>query len=153
MITYKVEKWHDCWRDLAPMWRGHWNETGLHRDVTDLGVDIERYNKIEDAGALQVLVAREDGKAIGYHLCLICSHPHYYETVIALTDTYFLHPDYRKGMIGIKMLREVERILFSRGVKKLFIQTRVADPIDHSRIFEFLGYEPTEKVFGKVLHA
>lgn len=150
-VTYGVEKWEDCWRDISSLWSAHWEELALNKDIIKLNVNIERYIQLSKSGHLHVVVARDGGKAIGYHISMIDYHLHYADTLMAVTDVYYIAKGYRRGTTGIKLFREVERTLAKRGVKKFFIQTKVHDDLDHSRIFEYLKYRHVEKLYAKTL--
>jgi len=151
MVQYGVERWEDCWRDIQYLWDAHWNELALNRDTIKLNVDIDRYVALSTSGHLHVVVARDEGKAVGYHLSILDYHLHYKDTLMAVTDVYFIAKGYRRGTTGIKLFKEVERTLAERGVKKFFIQTKVHDDLDHSRIFEYLKYRHVEKLYAKTL--
>lgn len=149
MITYMIEPWSACWPELQPLWDAHWQEVAINRDSIKLAIDFDSYASFEANGSLQVMVAREDGAVIGYHLSMIRPHLHYVHDLHAFTDVYFISKDHRKGSVGVQLFREVEKAWKARGVKKAFTGTKLH--LDMSKLFEHLGWTETERLFTKVL--
>ncbi len=149
MITYQVEDFNNLRPELETLLPLHWEEIALNRDKIKLDVDWDAYQSIRDRNALHVLTVRDDSKLIGYHICIVTPHLHYKSTLHALTDVYYILPEYRKGMTGIKMFKELEKSLRSLGVKKVFTGTKMH--LDMGRIFEHLGYNQAEKMYSKYL--
>ena len=102
MATFQVEKFEDCWQEMAPYWPLHWEELALDKERIKPNADIERYISLSQNGILQVVTAREDGKLIGYHFSIIGTHLHYKHVLMANTDMYWLHPYHRKGNTGLQ---------------------------------------------------
>lgn len=149
MITYMVEPWSSVWPELQPLWNEHWEQVALNRDTIKLNVDMEAYANYEAQGALHVLVVREDGKVIGYHLSIIRTHLHYKDSLNAFTDVYFLDHAHQGSTVGVKMFKEVEKSLRARGVEKMFTGTKVS--LDRGDLFEHLGWTLTEKLYTKYI--
>lgn len=147
MITFMVEPWSSVWPELQPHWNAHWEEVAVNKDKFGLDIDFEAYADYERRGCLHVVVARDAGKVIGYHLSIVRPHLHYKQTLNAFTDVYYIAPPYRKGSVGIKLFREVEKTLKARGVVKMFTGTKLS--LDRGRIFEHLGWSETERLYTK----
>lgn len=149
MITYQVENWSDCVAELEPLWASHWDEVAMNKDTIPLEVSYESYLLLESQGQLHVLTARCDGKIIGYHISLVRPHLHYASSLSAFTDVYYISPEHRKGMVGVRLFKEAESTLKARGVDKMFTGTKLS--LDMSRIFEHLGWTETERLFTKYI--
>lgn len=149
MITFHVESWSDVWREMEPHWKGHWEEVAMNRDTILLDPDIEAYNAMERVGGLHIVVAREAGALVGYHISLVRPHLHYRNDLHAFTDLYYIAKSHRKGSAGVRLFKEVERTLKARGVVKMFTGTKLS--LDMSRIFEYLGWTETERLFTKYI--
>jgi N-acetylglutamate synthase-like GNAT family acetyltransferase len=67
----------------------------------------------------------------------------------AFEDIYFIKKEYRKGRVGIKLFQYAESVLKGIGVNRIIMHTKVH--LDHSRLFEYLGYKHTDKLFTKIL--
>lgn len=149
MITYAVEPWSKAWPEMEPLWNAHWEEVATNKDKIKLAVDFDMYRDFETTGRLHLVVARENGKVVGYHLSVVRTHPHYKTSLTAYTDVYFLSKECRKGFAGVRLFREVERTLKARGVEKMFTGTKKS--LDMTRVFEYLGWTETERTFTKYI--
>lgn len=150
MLTFKREDWLDIRKTIYPIWKRHWDEIGTDKDKIPLDPDWQKYDDLADGGALHILGARDErGYLVGYVFSLIGPHLHYRSTKCAFFDLYWLEPEYRKGMNGVRLFREAEKSLKACGVRKLFGQTKVYK--DMSLIFQRLGWKQAEIVFTKVL--
>lgn len=149
MITYQVEKWKDALPEMEPILIKHWREIALGHDKVPLDIARDRYQALCDSGILHVVTARDDGVMIGYHVALITPHLHYNSTIHGMTDVYFILPEYRKGFVGIKLFKFVEKDMKERGVKKIFTGTK--KHLDMGRVLEHLGYTATETTYTKFI--
>lgn len=149
MITYAVEGWFDALAEMEAMWPLHWLEIATNREEIPLEPNYREYGMLANAGVVHVMVAREHGRMIGYHVTMVKSHIHYAGLMSGFVDMYFIHPDFRYGFTGIALFREAERTLRARGVRKIFTATKVSK--DMSVIFKRLGYTHAENLFTKYL--
>ncbi len=150
MLSFQVERWAEFWRDCQELLPIHWNELALDKDTIALGVDDKRFATIDEQGLLHILTVRSRGEMVGYYLAIVMPHLHYKDAgLMAFTDMYFLHPDYRKGLNGITFLKEAERTLKERGVVKMYISHKVH--LDHTKLFDRLGWKMSDKAFTKLL--
>jgi N-acetylglutamate synthase-like GNAT family acetyltransferase len=67
----------------------------------------------------------------------------------AIEDLYFVTKSFRKGRVGIRLFQYAEKVLKERGVQRIVMHTKVH--LDNSKLFEYLGYKMTDKVFTKML--
>ena len=148
-ISFQVEPYASCRGDIEPHLPSHFKEIALNQEAVPLDVDWHTYNEMADKGALHIVTARKSGALVGYIVGFVRTHPHYKSTLHTFTDIFWLHPDCRKGMTGVKLFREYERSLKARGVVKVFIASKCH--LDMSPIFERLGWHRTEVVYSKVL--
>jgi GNAT superfamily N-acetyltransferase len=68
----------------------------------------------------------------------------------AFEDIYYLKKEYRKGRVGLRLFQFAEDVLKKEGVNRVIMHTKVF--LDNSRLFEYLGYKFTDKLFSKVLN-
>jgi len=149
VIVFDVEPWSQVRPEMAHLWPAHYEEIATNRDKIKLDPDFESYANYEATGALHVVVARESGEIVGYHISIIRPHLHYKGSLSAFTDVYYLAPDQRRGLAGVKLFREVEKTLKARGVEKLFSGTKVS--LNMGPIFERLGWTLTEHLYTKFI--
>lgn len=95
----------------------------LHKDeveaeVTALPVVINRdlYDVLHDAGALVCVGAFDGGRMVGYAIALLSPNFHYRMTTAA-HDVLFLHRDYRKPRLALRLIDAVEAECKARGAQ------------------------------------
>ena len=145
--TYQVEPYCAVREEVRGLLALHWAEIAQNRDKIKLAVDEDAYERMQVAGLLHIVTARVDGRLIGYCVHFVNRHLHYKNDLMAGCDIYFIHPDHRRGRIGLQLFAEVERTLKARGVKKIIFIVNCAH--DHRAIFHRLGYADTEMVLTK----
>lgn len=148
-ILFQVEKWRDTLPEMEPILVKHWHEIALGHDKVPLDIGRDKYQAMCDAGVLHIVTARDDGVLVGYHIAIISGHLHYIGTLHAITDVYFVLPEYRKGFTGIRLFKFVEVVMRSLGVKKLVTGTKLH--LDIGRVLQRLGYAATETVYTKYI--
>lgn len=149
-IYYVHEKMEDSLMDeMEVLWNNHWEEIANYQKKIKLSVDKEWYKEMQDVGLYQTITVRDDGTLIGYIGFVISTHPHYRDNIFASMDNVFIHKDYRKGTIGIKLFKEAEKLLKELGVDIILMRSKVH--FDLSKIFEYMDYIPMEKTYSKFI--
>jgi L-amino acid N-acyltransferase YncA len=146
-ITYALEPWATYYRDCEPLWPEHYTEIAVDKDRMPMRPDVATYQALDAAGRLQIVVARDDGRMVGYVLSVIRPHLHYADVLCGYEDAYFLTQSRRRGMVGVKLLREAVRYMQSVGVQKAFFMTKVS--LNMGPIFERMGFTMTDVVYSK----
>lgn len=118
-----------------------------------LNIDDEFYQTLENAGALRILVVYDDNMLpIGYSMSIISPDIHDDDALVATTTAFFLAPDHRAGMAGVKLLRVTEAALAAHAPGARW---RVGIPIDVERdtgkVLERVGLHAFERVYTKNL--
>ena len=89
---------------------------------------------------------REAGKLVGYFVGFVAPGLHY-ETCLTLTmDIFYVHPDHRRGIGGLKLFRAVEKEAKRRGVQRMLVGSKCH--ADASTLFERLGYTEVERYYS-----
>lgn len=148
-IEYSTEKFRAAWPEIETLIEAHWSEIAIDRDKIPLDVDVDQYFAMDDANRLHVLTVRDNSRLIGYHIAIVSGMLHYKSTLHAITDVYFILPEYRKGTVGLRMFKEFEQRMRNVGVQKLFTGTKRHK--DMGQLFEYLGYDETERLFTKYI--
>jgi hypothetical protein len=126
--------------------RQHWAEVAQFPDIQQLDPDWDQYELFEKKGRLWALTARDQGVLIGYISVLLGNHLHYKTLKTAVEDVHFLHPDYRKGLTGYRLLALTRKAMALRGVQFWALRTKVQH--DHGLLFERLGLEKHDMVYA-----
>lgn len=148
-ISYATEAWPDVVDELQAHWKAHWAEVAMHKDCVPLDPNYAEYQRLHDTGQLHVTVARCRGECIGYLTAIVRPHLHYAHSLSAFYDLYYVRPEHRLWMTGVKLFASAEKALKARGVQRLFTGTKLSK--DASRIFERSGWDEAERLFIKYI--
>jgi hypothetical protein len=150
-LSMQVEAYSDMLEEAKPLYQRHWEELGLDRDAVLLAPDWQRYAALEAAGALSIVTVRCRGKLVGYSFMVVLPGMHYATTLEAVMDMFWIAPEHRGRMGGLRLFRAVERELIRRGVRRVHVGSKLHR--DSSRLFVAMGYQPVEQWFSKMLEA
>ena len=148
MITYHDEDPTVFFKELAPILPEHYEELCVTKDFP-LEPDLAAYERLRVAGMLKAVTCRNDGELVGYIIFIVQPHLHYMSCITAFEDLYYVKKEYRKGRTGIKLFQFSEEVLKDAGVGRIIMHTKIH--MDNSRLFEYLGYKNTDKLFTKLL--
>jgi len=133
--------------EATPLLYRHWEESALDKERVPLDPDWARYASLEAMGALSVVTMRERGRLVGYSCMVVQPGLHYRSCLEARMDIFWLAPECRGRMGGVRLFRAVERELQRRGVKRIYAGSKLHK--DVSSLFVKLGYVPIERWFSK----
>jgi len=148
-ITYQVEQIRTVYAEAENLLVAHWNEIAMYKDI-HIDPNLQRYLSLEQYGCCVLCTVRAEARLVGYVVYLISRNMHY-NLLEALGDLHYLHPDYRKSGIGLKMLKFGEEEMRRRGVVLLIGRTKADPQLNHGAIFEHLGYDKQDIVYTKRL--
>ena len=149
-LTFQKENYDDFRLELMDLVIDHWQDVALNKDTVPLNPNWETYGALCDQGVAHVLTARtEEGKLVGYSVCLMGPHLRYKDEKWAEGDVFFLHPEHRRGLAGLKMMKAVEEMMKTLGATKIVQKVKLHR--DVGKIFERLGYNAIERVYVKDL--
>lgn len=150
MISYRVESMDECLEDMRHLWMVHWDEIALDKDKIALEPDVDTFRALESAGALHIVVGRDEaGQVVGYHVSVVRRHLHYRSSLTAYVDMYFIHPEHRRGRVGIQLFLHAEKTLRELGVQRVYTGTKLHK--DVGRLLEFMGHKETERLYTKFI--
>jgi N-acetylglutamate synthase-like GNAT family acetyltransferase len=127
----------------------HWGEIALDKEKIKLNPDIDTFQLLEDCDHLHIITLRDDGKLVGYHASIVRAHLHYKDSLTAYVDMYFIHPDYRKGRVGIDLFKYAEKSLSERGCERIYTGTKLHK--DMGVLLSRLGHKETERLYVKYI--
>jgi GNAT superfamily N-acetyltransferase len=148
MIEYAVEDPTTFIDELKGLLPVHYDELCVTTDFP-LMPDYVAYGRLCAADMLKCIVARSDGELVGYALFIVQPHLHYVTCKTAFEDVYFLRKDHRLGRTGIRLFQFAEQALRDAGVNRIIMHTKIH--LDNSKLFEYLGYKMTDKLYTKLL--
>ena len=146
----QVEKWADALPELLKLFPLLWEDVAVDKDRFRAECDTDKYASLDSLGILHLVTAREGKCLVGYFLVFVTPNAHYKgQGLMAFTDLYFLLPDYRGGANSLKLFSFMEKTLREKGVVKIYSSHKIHR--DHSAMFNFLGYQPTDTIYSKCL--
>lgn len=148
MIEYTVADLATFIEEMKALLPVHYDELCVTKDFP-LMPDYAAYGRLDVAGMLKCIVARVDGELVGYALFIVQPHLHYMTCKTAFEDLYFLRKDHRLGRTGIRLFQFAEAALRADGVNRIIMHTKIH--LDNSKLFEYLGYRHTDKLYTKLL--
>jgi len=149
MISYQIEDWFATKLKMEWLFPLHWKEVATYKEKIKLDLDYESYDELASKGDLLIITVRDGLKIVGYYWLIVKKHLHYKKSLTAFTDMFFLHPDYRKGMVGVNIFKFAEKILKEKGVERLIVSSKTSH--DKSKIFERLKFDKVETVYTKFI--
>lgn len=140
-----TEKIQECW-DLL---QDHREELATHKNIMVLKPDIKKYKSLEDSGQLITLALYDGDKIVGYSVTLLVNALHYADLPVAQNDIIYIRKDLRKGLWGIKLIKETEKLAASRGAK--FITFHGKEKTAFSELMPKIGYGVQDIIFSREL--
>jgi GNAT superfamily N-acetyltransferase len=147
-IRYIVEDPATFIEELKDIIPAHYDELCVTKDFP-LAPDYEAYGRLYVAQMLKCITARDENGLIGYAIFIVQPHLHYKSCKTAFEDIYFLKKEHRLGRTGIRLFQFAEEALRADGVNRIIMHTKIH--MDNSRLFEYLGYKHTDKLYTKIL--
>lgn len=134
---------------LAPMLRRHWDEVALHKGLMRLDPDWLRYRAMEQRGLLLCLALEVDGRVVGYTLGTVAPHLHYQNLTVYANDAIYIEVEHRGGGVGLRLMRETERVARSRGAEMAAWHAKQGTRMD--ALMPRLGYGVQDIIYTRAL--
>lgn len=150
-LKFAIEPLAYCKNELLGLLPIH--DELLNTSGAKMNPDWVMYDSAASCGTFYVVTARviDTDQIVGYFWAFLTYHPHHSDMLCAFTDTYFLHPEYRKGRNGMNLIKAAKSLLKDRGARVLYIGVRIDAENDKSKVFEYLGFEPIEMSYRVLL--
>ena len=147
--VYAVELYKQIKEEAAALMVQHYSELSVTGEDGLFDPDDTQYEWLCDKGMLSIVTVRADGKLVGYHASFLKTHMHRRSLLTAYTDTFFILPEHRRGMVGYKLFKYVTEVLKRRGVKWIYAGVRLSN--DVGLVLERQGYKKFEQTYLKVI--
>ena len=110
--------------------------------------DVPRFEMLEQAGVLLMLGVFVHGELVGYSINIFARHLHY-EFMLMQNDALFLLPEHRQGRVGLRLLRETERLARERGAVYMVWHAKPNTALD--AMLPKMGYGVQDILYSKEL--
>jgi hypothetical protein len=137
MIEFAVEPLVSAQRDIESLLPAQWAHTG--DSEVECKPNWSLYRQFNERGACIVVMARHDGRAIGYLSAFVYPHPNAIGELVAEIPTYFVAEGPMRALTMSRMVDFTLALLAERGVFKVSIDTSA----EHSagRLWELKGFK------------
>lgn len=149
-LTFQLEPVSACWDEVLALAEQHWAGTKSYRRHEPFLPSKERYRSYNDAGIFQLITAREDAKLVGY-VGLYRSISMHSQLPMVTEDTFYLHPDYRRGRTALRFLKYLEALCVEWGVHEILFSCEVDNETGIKGLLSLLGYQPVIQQYSKIL--
>ena len=130
-VTIKPSTVAEMRRHGPALFKAHYEEVALNKDITKLDPDWESYAKLEKMDLLIMLAAWREKKLIGYSASvLVPQHLHYRDICYAQNDVLFVAPEHRGGSLGARLIRETEQAAREHGATRYFWHAKKGSALD-----------------------
>ena len=147
-ITIQQERLADCLEEFIALIPYHYDEVCIFdKTKTKLKPDWSVYFEMEITGRFFMMTCRKDGKMIGYYTSFLVPHTHYKDRIVSQSDTIFIKKEYRKGLIGLKLIRLAEEKLREIGVNIITLRVKTDGRLH--RLMDRLEYKPFDTTYFK----
>lgn len=150
-LKVQWERFSRIFREIAPLTRVNWDESGMLTDRLDFDPDWDRYLEFERAGILHILTARKSGKLIGYVVALLHPHIEHASVPCATIKTVWLAKEERSGTLGIRLLKQAFRGLENSGARIFMVADKGHKNGALGRILRGMGFAKDETIYAKVI--
>lgn len=146
MILVNQSAVEACWETLDKLAR---ENVDIDKDEPALDINWPLFIRLQHERALMLVVARLDGRIIGFAMYYVMRHPHHQRVLIAQCDSLVVERDHRGKSVASRMIRGAEHILRNREVAYIIHdQKQVADI---TPLCAKLGYRLEAQSYRKVL--
>ena len=150
MIEFKIiRSVAEIREPISVLLEQHYEELTLDRDIMVLAPNWDQYQRLLDQKELSVLAAYFGGQLVGYSVFFIYNNIHYKNNIMAKNDVLFLSGPYRRGRLGINLIKRSEQHLRELGVSKILWHVKCHS--DFRPILHRLGYVDEDIMVGKAL--
>jgi len=150
-IQFSEEKIKDTIEELKPLLEAHYKEVHLFPDKIPFNPDYDTYLAMEEAGVINLITVRDEGKLIGYTVAFLYPNLHYQDHVYAVNDIIYLDPLYRKEGHVDTLLRYAENVYKRLGASVMTLHMKVGIPFKGA--CERNGIELKEHMYMKYIGA
>lgn len=134
---------------VSHLLKNHWLESAKNKDLMVLSPDGAKFKMLELQGSLFCLYAYCDDKVIGYSANIVNTHLHYSDLMVCYNDVLFIDQDHRGSSIGLKLIKETEKVAVERGAEVMLWHAKEDTAL--AGILPRLGCNVHEKIFSKQL--
>ncbi len=151
MEKFQLEKASpELFEEMLPLLTLHYKSVAHFQDI-EFSPDYQTYLKLAEIGMLRIFTAREEkGNAlIGYAVFFVRPNLHYKNSLQAVQDILFIHPEARG--FGKRFIEWTEDVLRAEGVQAVYHHVKAKPDLNFSPLLERIGYTLVDLIWAKRL--
>lgn len=129
-----------------PLMQRNWAETGMDFPFAPAR---ERFEQAQAMGISVALGAFHEDALVGYAHGVLIGHPFNPEVLVCATDTVYVLPEHRDGVLPGRLILSMERIARERGARYVFWHLQAGSRI--AQVMNDHGYRDIDVVKVKEL--
>ncbi|HEY5993656.1 MAG TPA: GNAT family N-acetyltransferase [Gallionellaceae bacterium] len=133
--------------ELFPLLQLHRDELATNKALMELAPNVDAYRALEQSGALLALVAYREEEIVGYSINFIGQHMHYSGLRYAHNDALYVAPEHRGGRLGLRLMRETERLAKEKGARMMMWHAKTDTTLE--KLMTRTGYAVQDIIFSK----
>ena len=149
-LTFQHETYEQVIDDIKPLLTKHWQEIARNKDKIPLNPDYSVYTALGRGKHLRIYTARLNGVLVGYAIYFVRQHPHYQNSIWAVSDIFWLDGNVRGLGLGRGLFQFTEESLRAEGVAVMHTTYKVEHPAA-GNLLESMGHELIEHGRAKML--
>ena len=147
-LMFSIEPVEQCWNELLVLAEQHWAGTKSYRRHEPFQPSFERYQACNQQGFFQLFTARDDARLVGYFGVYLSPSMHS-QLLMATEDTFYLHPEYRKGRNALRFIHHIENQCRAWNVHEIMFSCEMDNAVAN-KLLEYLDYEPVILQYRKI---
>lgn len=148
-LTFQLELVETVWNEVMVLAELHWRGTTGFRRHEPFDPSFARYQACNASGFFQLFTARDGPRLAGYFGMYLSPSMHS-QRLMATEDTFYLHPDSRKGTNALRFIKHIEAQCRVWGVQEILFSCEIDNPVAN-RLLERLDYQPVIMQYRKHL--
>ncbi len=148
-ITFYYEKYKDILDDLKIILPAFFAEVDIYPESPEPNIDHDQFTSLDEAGKLQVVTAREDGKLVGFHISMVLNDIFYKHILTAYVCFYYLKPESRGKGNGASMFAFADNGFKDLSVERIFMSRKIY--MKNEKLFDSLDYTKIEETYTKFI--
>lgn len=134
---------------MRDLFKDHWEEIASNKGKRNLHINENLFITIEEMGQLLTLGVFIENKLVGYSVNFLTIDTHDCTKKLCCNDAIYIDKKYRKGSLGLKLIKEVEKKAKERGCYATICHSKPNTSLD--KLLERIDYTIKDFLYMKEL--
>jgi len=146
MVIAEESLTRDLMVEIVPILQEHKKALPGYMDEP-ININWKIYEILAEGGLLRIYTVRDDGMLVGYAVFTLNPNTRHQHILQAQQEVLYLRPDFRKGTMGLLLIKYADKALSEVGVQVILHNVNVS--YDISALLKRVGYVPLEQTYIK----